>query len=820
MRLSYSKSDQSLSPVDKATRFYVWSEQLVSQWGAVSKYMDEHVQQALIALNLRRVRFAVIGNFFNAAVMAYITVTPNNISVVGLWTLAIGIIGILRFMHMRSIEKTGSFSHSPNADIGILTILSCINGLCWGGGIYYFGNQASGDQLAIWLMLSAGMMGGVVITQGASALSATLFAAPIAFAATMLAWQLPSAAAFGVIMLAVSYLLLLIRSACAMQVQFIEHTIGREQLVQSNSTVQLLLRDFEAHSSDWLWQVDDMGVIQEPSDRFCEASAISTEILAGIHFIDLFQRGAERAALASYLSKGEAFRDLTIARPHEGTTYYWNLSAQPMPDGRMHGVAVDVTRRVETEKRVYQMAHYDSLTGLANRSYLHETLNAAFALKTGPAETGPAETGSAETIALLCLDLDGFKSVNDTLGHPVGDKLLIEVANRIQSVLRASDFVARLGGDEFAVILMGADSVQAAHYTAQRIVEAVNEPCHLDGMQIIPSTSVGIAVAEPGDDMTDLLKKADLALYQAKENGRNRYAFFEPALENAAHDRRELEADIRLALVRNEFELHYQPIMNIESGEMVTYEALLRWNHPVRGMVSPAQFISVAEETGLIVQLGEWVIRQATAEVARWPEHLRVAVNISPAQIGSANLLSTVAYAIASAQIAPERLELEVTESVLMGDNEATLITLNRLHQLGVRISLDDFGAGYNSLNYLRLFPFSKVKIDRSFVEHLDEREDCRAIVQAITSLTNSLDIVTTAEGVEDGAQLERLRLAGCVEVQGYYVSRPSPAEELSGFERLDAPPHILGNNARLSLIKNESEQAKNMTRDQQRKQG
>jgi len=441
--------------------------------------------------------------------------------------------------------------------------------------------------------------------------------------------------------------------------------------------------------------------------------------------------------------------------------------------GRGHAVLVaivDVTERKRAEARIAHMAHHDALTDLPNRVLFNERLGDAL---------GQMGRGN-DSLAVLCLDLDQFKSVNDTLGHPIGDKLLKTVAQRLTRCVGGGDMVARLGGDEFAVTVPALASPRAAETLASTIVDVLSQPYDVDGHEVVVGASVGIAVA-PADGNTPevLLRNADIALYRAKSDGRGRFHFFEPELDKRIQMRRMLELDLRKAYATGEFELYYQPLVSLATGQVSGFEALLRWRHPERGMISPVEFIPLAEEIGLIVPLGEWVLRKACADAAAWPVPVKVAVNLSPNQFKSRNLVGAVVGALAQSRLTPQRLELEITESVLLGETEANLATLHQLRGLGVHISLDDFGTGYSSLSYLRTFPFDKIKIDQSFVRELAQRLDCAAIVRAVAGLGTSLGIATTAEGVETVEQLERLRAEGCTEVQGYLFSPPRPVEEL-----------------------------------------
>ena len=435
-------------------------------------------------------------------------------------------------------------------------------------------------------------------------------------------------------------------------------------------------------------------------------------------------------------------------------------------------VIEDITERKRAEERIAHLAHHDALTNLPNRVLFRSQLEIAM-----------NQLRDGEHLALLYLDVDHFKSINDTLGHPIGDELLRAVAGRLRRCAQMADTVARLGGDEFALIHMAIRHPQDCIPLLNSIYEAVRAPYELGGHHVVADVSIGIAIA-PGDgtEPDELLKNADLALYGAKAEGRGTYRFFELEMDARMKERRTLELDLRKAISQGEFELYYQPIRNIAEGRVVGCEALLRWNHPERGIVSPADFIPVAEETGLIIPIGEWVLRRACADAVAWPDGMKVAVNLSPAQFRSRSLVQTIFNAFATAGLSPDRLELEITETVLMQHTESTIEMLNQLRKIGVRIAIDDFGTGFSSLGYLRSFPISKLKIDRSFIRDLPDDADALAIVRAVVGLANSLGIVSTAEGVETEEQYEALRELGCSEMQGFLLSRPCPVGEVVRF--------------------------------------
>lgn len=443
---------------------------------------------------------------------------------------------------------------------------------------------------------------------------------------------------------------------------------------------------------------------------------------------------------------------------------------QALPGGGWVSVFEDVTDLQRAEARITHMALHDALTGLPNRVLFRQKLEEAL-----------AASRRGHLSAVLCLDLDYFKAVNDTLGHPVGDALLRAVTERLRSELREMDTVARLGGDEFAIIQTSIVEPEDATALAQRLVELVSAPYEIAGHQVVVGTSIGIAMAPPdGDDPDTLLKHADLALYKAKEAGRAGYCFFAPGMDAEMQARRLLEMDLRQALLAEEFELHYQPLVDIATRRPIGFEALLRWRHPTRGLVLPSEFIPLAEEIGLIVPIGEWVLRQACAEAAGWPPHLKVAVNLSPAQFRAPQLADTILEILRSSGLGRDRLELEVTETVLLHDSEELLGKLHRLRGAGISIALDDFGTGYSSLSTLRRFPFSLVKIDRSFVADVGRRGDTSgAIVRAVAGLCTALGITATVEGVETEAQFAWLAAEGFAIAQGHLLGRPMPVADL-----------------------------------------
>jgi diguanylate cyclase (GGDEF)-like protein len=471
------------------------------------------------------------------------------------------------------------------------------------------------------------------------------------------------------------------------------------------------------------------------------------------------------ANLLASMAQGD-FASQIIDLPDGRTVVVVN---HPMANGGWVSTHEDITERRRAEKKIAHMARHDSLTDLPNRMLFQERLAQAL-----------SGTSRGERLAVLYLGLDQFKSVNDTLGHHVGDELLKTVAGRLCNTVRDIDTVARLGGDEFAVIQANIGKPIDTANLARRLGEAMRSPFNLAGQAVTIDASIGIAIApDDGTEPNEIMRNADMALRGAKADGHGAYRFFEAAMDARMKRRRELELALRRALAMGEFELHYQPIVNLSENNITGCEALIRWNHPERGMISPAEFIPIAEEIGLIVQLGEWVLRTACADATRWPHDTKVAVNLSPIQVMNNNLVPMVVSALAATGLPAKRLDIEITESVLMQNTDATLAALHRLREIGVSISMDDFGTGYSSLSYLHKFPFDKIKIDRSFISGLPENADSVAIVRAVAGLAKNLNMITTAEGVETQPQLELIRALGCTEMQGYLFSRPCRAEQL-----------------------------------------
>lgn len=555
--------------------------------------------------------------------------------------------------------------------------------------------------------------------------------------------------------------------------QFVEQHLSGSAVKQQAQLIGLLLRDFEESTSDWLWQTDEKNrMIEIPLPSMTEQN--NFEVMArGDDLQSLFKPSDQAKALARCLERQQSFRDLVLQVQSEEETW-WSLTGKPIFNaaGRFQGfrgVASDVTQSKAIEDRIAFMAHYDPLTSLPNRANLHESLEKA-ALK-------PVPEGYCR--ALLWLDLDNFKWVNDTLGHPAGDELLCQVARRLHEAAPEAIVTARLGGDEFAVLLESEDQDTLLE-TVKAMSETLNRPYDIWSSIVHCGASIGVRIIEQHNmEIQTLLKHADLALYQAKEAGKRTWCVFSQNLADKARARQSIELDLNKALENNELRLFFQPQLNAKTNEIIGCETLIRWEHPTRGLIGPDHFIQHAEDSGIITRLGDWALREALKAARRMPDNMRVAVNISPLQIHSSSLVTTIINAIAVNQIDPARLELEITESVLMNDTEFTLQRLKQLKDIGLRISLDDFGTGFSSLSYLRRFPFDKLKIDKSFVEDIDHNHESRAITKATLQIAKALNMSCTAEGVETETQKQYLTDIGCDELQGYLISRPQPLDRL-----------------------------------------
>lgn len=717
-------------------------------------------------------RISIANELLNAGILFAIAIKFAGL-MLSLALLSGGLVLIaISIVSRRRLTSMGHLRHYR--ELARLKLTAVIGGIYWGtvlGIVIALGGAANAQALTL---LAACLMVVSYVKYISVPFVGLANFASIAFGSCLGMARVGGSVAWFSIILLLSLTVTLYSTEFTLFYSFATRRLRTRILQETKDTVEILLKDYDEQGSDWLWEVDSEGRIVQPSQRFLDVAGPHGVSLSRATLTDLFIPSHELNMLRAVIDRPQPFRRIIVEFRANDERRWWSLSGRPSVNKYgevigLRGVATDVTEAKRAEAKIAYLAHYDALTDLPNRVLFNERLGRLL-----------ERHNPDQLIAVLYLDLDRFKAINDAMGHDMGDFVLRVAAERINARVGSLGMAARFGGDEFAVLLAGTTSREDVVRLSLDIIDAIAEPITVDGQQINTGTSIGIAFAEADNtNPEELLKFADLALYDAKSRGGHIALTFHPKMYKAMLVRRAIEADLGAALLQDELELYYQPLVNIKSNEVVAYEALLRWNHPTRGQIQPSVFIPIAEETGLIVQIGEWVIRKALAEVEKWPEHLSVSVNLSPVQMRSPNIIPTIVNALATTGVAPERLEIEIIESVLMNDSESNLELLHRFKALGIRVSLDDFGTGYSSLDYLRSFSFDKIKIDRCFVEDIAERADCQAIIHAVLSLATSLNMTTTAEGIENEEQLALLRADGCDQAQGYLFSRPVPATTL-----------------------------------------
>jgi len=559
--------------------------------------------------------------------------------------------------------------------------------------------------------------------------------------------------------------------------------VAEAGVVEKNEVVSLLLGEFEEDKGDWLWQIDTKRRVQAVSPRFSFALGKQPDEIEGESFLKLIAGDAWEEGqfapslhdLAERLKSKESFSDLSVKVTIGGNHRWWELSGTPILDENnvylgFRGVGSDVTEQRESNDKIAYLARYDTLTGLPNRLMLNE------ALRDGLRYAEQWRT----RCAFLMLDLDRFKAVNDSLGHLVGDQLLALVANRLKGLMGENEMCGRLGGDEFAIVIRDASERGSLDRLAARVIAELSQPYEIDHHTLYVGASVGSAYGpRDGKTVEELMRNADLALYRAKDEGGGEHCAYEPNLHANAEERRQLEFSLRSAIENNEFQLHYQPVVHANNETVVSFEALLRWYSQEHGFVSPDKFVPLAEDTRLIIPIGNWVLQNACAEAANWPSNVRIAVNVSGEQLIEPDFTSHVVHALAKSGLDANRLEIEVTESIFLRDANVARAALEQVMALGCTVALDDFGTGYSSLGYLRKLSFSTIKIDRSFVQGAAQgRAESLAIIRAVVAMADSLEMTTTAEGVENADEAEMIRNLGCTKIQGYYFGRPMPSED------------------------------------------
>ena len=746
---------------------------------AIPAELREWVDNRLISAHIRIVRVMVLGGLLNAAVI-----------VLGLWgdqvanshlllfSASMIAAGLHRLWLAEGIERGRRRRRS-----GKIMTAFWLNSLWLGVNLgvllgYWFPYVSSGDQLLLAIS-GVAQIASAAYTVRTLVRSATVYILAQAAGLTIGLAQLGGFDAFGAIAVLLTASCLLIRMTFTARDLFVTRILSDRELAESTRTVKLLLNEYEENGSDWLFELDDKDRLTNVSTRFAAIAGETTTALDGRAFTALFAPDLARDELAMALAERRPMREMVLALDSigSGEPRWWSISGRASHGGgktAYRGVISDISVRRQAEDRAQHMANFDTLTGLPNRALFDSELSALM-----------ANRAEDEQVALMLLDLDHFKAINDVYGHPVGDAFLRQIGERVTALVRESGLggqqptIARLGGDEYAIAVSGTDACDHSIRLAELLLVALAEPVQVENHELHSAVSIGIALAPfHADHRAQLTSYADIALNAVKETGRGKWEMFEADMDAQLHERHTLARDLRHAVGRGELRLFVQPLVDIASERMTGYEALLRWQHPTRGLVPPDTFIPIAEETGLIIPIGEWVIRTALAEAATWSNGETIAINLSPVQFESPALLPLVINALADSGIEPGRVEFEITEGVLLSNSEANLEVLQRLQSLGVKIALDDFGTGYASLNYLLTFPFDKIKIDRSFIAQLSTREESRAIVGAVIALANQLGMCTLAEGVEEREQLDQLREDGCRMVQGWLFGKALPSEE------------------------------------------
>ncbi|WP_018410786.1 putative bifunctional diguanylate cyclase/phosphodiesterase [Methyloversatilis thermotolerans] len=775
--------------------------------------VDDEYSASIRAQQLRSVvRFAPLSVFSNICNATLILVFFGHSAPV--WASALWFALVLLAMRLNVKawlrNRAKPFERISRRTLRRASMHSTLVGVIWVLPIIALFDRSQADQAMLHIVVTGGMLcsGGFILAGMASAAVPYVFAM---WAGMLTAFLLDDPLVnFDLIALFTLYVVLIAAFALASTRSFVARLRAEAEAERQREVVGLLLRDFEAHASDWLWETDARGFLQNPSARMSQHFGRPVDELRSRTLIGLLKDAVDDsedatraiATLEALLGTAQPFRDHAVCLRLRGDTVWWSLTAKPLVDpagahAGWRGVCTDITESRIAAREMTRLANYDSLTGLANRHHFRARLEAA-----------RVPGGQVAGCAMFMFDLDDFKNVNDSLGHDAGDLVLKTMASRMQMRIREGDVLARLGGDEFALLCRGCQSVECASEIAARLLDAFATPVMIDGVSVKVGSSIGIALApQHGDEPDVLLKNADMALYAAKAAGRNTWRFFESAMDERARHRLSLHSDLLSAVERGEFELHFQPQICMQTGRIAGFEALIRWHHPQRGMVSPAEFISLAEETGLILPIGQWALEQACRVASEWPQGLHVAVNVSAVQFANGAVVGQVGEALKSSGLDAHRLEIEITESLLIHDSASAREALVALRDIGIGVALDDFGTGYSSLAYLRSFPMTKIKIDRSFVNRLTSRGGDEAIVRAIIQLAEALGLETTAEGVEQWSEWEVLAGQACTFAQGFLLSRPLPAEVLPDFiarwPGADAlqPSAVIAKPARVRLV-------------------
>ena len=745
--------------------------------GSGAEWSRVQGQQYALLAEKRWVRFTL--HALGTLCLALVFYRTADITALAIWVIAV----LALSLHSVAIDKSLMHSDIKGLSKGAFalhTLNALAKGIAWGAAAPLFAPLADvATNATAWSFVA--LLGLAAATSRFSApLSSVLFSGSFA-----LGWAIGLTLANDYYLAAIAAFTGMFAAAAAVESARGHHQarVAELDMNESSEVVSLLLREYEDSDADWLFQLDKNRRLRSVSPRLAFALGRELTEIEGKSFIELIsgqswatgQFAPSLHELAEKLKNRESFSDLVVEVTIEEQRRWWELSGTPMLDERgeytgFRGVGSDVTTEQESSEKIAYLARYDTLTSLPNRLMLHEAVADAIRY---------AEKWRTRC-AFLMIDLDRFKAVNDSLGHLVGDKLLAQVAQRLQSLMGEGESCGRLGGDEFAVVIRDASDKARIEILARAVIERLSEPYRVDDQLLYVGASIGSAVGpRDGKSVEELMRNADLALYRSKDVGGGEFFEYEPSLHASAEERRQLEFSLRTALARNELLLHYQPVVDSKTEELVSFEALVRWNSPEHGFVSPVRFIPLAEETRLIVPIGQWVMRSAMDEAVRWPSPVKVNINVSPEQLIEPDFVSTVVRALSGSGLEPGRVELEVTESIFLKDANVARKALEAVMALGCQVALDDFGTGYSSLGYLRTLKFSTIKVDRSFVQGAgQDNAESVAIIRAVVAMAESLGMSTTAEGVENGDEAAMIRGFGCTKIQGYHFGRPMPAEE------------------------------------------
>jgi diguanylate cyclase (GGDEF)-like protein len=763
--------------------------------GPLARHFRARQLQALLGL----LPLVAVGNAFNAVTLSWVFWGQLPHVALGIWCVAMVLSLTVAGFWWRGLIEEHPKPYAPRSAIRVAVWHTLAFAAGWCVVPVWVFPQASTSESLLIASVTVGTICAGAFMLSAVVQMAAVYVVVLGLGCVVGLAQSPFADKPALYLLLAVYVSIMVGVAYANGRVFMARLRAEGEAERQRQLIDLLLRDFEENASDWLWETSSTGHLRHISSRLCASFAMPSKALQAQSFTELLasmlppddeEALAAWAKLNTCMRMGQPFRDLELAVEVGHELRCWSMSAKPLHDERgreagWRGVGSDITQARRARDELARLANVDALTGLANRH--------RFSVELQRVAHDPTRIDAP--CALFFLDLDNFKQINDTLGHAVGDQLLKRVGARLKACMGEGDLLARLGGDEFAVLSWRhADAAQATAL-ALRMLSLLGEPCQLEDVLVEIKASVGIALApQDGRDPSALLQCADLALYAAKAAGRGTHRFFEPGMAEHARARVRLQHELGHALVTQQFALHFQPQVDARTGQPLGFEALVRWHHSDRGLVSPAEFIPVAEETGQIVPLGSWVLREACRLAAAWPLPLRVAVNLSAVQFRSSSVIDLVDEALLESGLAPERLELEITETALIDDHDAAESTLSALRARGVRVALDDFGTGYSSLAYLKRFSLDKLKIDGMFVRGLTDDPDAQAVVTAIVTLAHALRLCTTAEGVETPEQLTLLRALGCDDIQGYLVAKPMPADQVAGFLARMAPaePELL----------------------------